>query len=160
MKEAFGGISLFQIVVVFILAFAAVMCFTINHSKAFGVKDEILTILNNVNSVDAATATNISEKLKEVGYRTTGNCPDSTWQGYNKDGVKVSGKAAFCIKTNKVSSTFNKELNDKCATGSCTSGFDEFPNMVYYEIVLFYKLDIPIIGDAMDFTMYGSTKIM
>ena len=45
MKEAMGGISIFQIVIVFLLLFTGVMCMTINHSKAFGVKDEIINII-------------------------------------------------------------------------------------------------------------------
>ena len=47
MREAIGGISIFQIVILFILLFTGVMCLTINHSKAFGVKDEIITIIEN-----------------------------------------------------------------------------------------------------------------
>ena len=45
MKEAIGGVSLFQIVILFLLLFTGVMCLTINHSKAFGVKDEIINII-------------------------------------------------------------------------------------------------------------------
>ena len=40
MKEAIGGVSIFQIAVLFLLIFTGVMCLTINHSKAFGVKEE------------------------------------------------------------------------------------------------------------------------
>ena len=41
MKESIGGTALFQITIVFLLLFTGVMCITINHSKAFAVKDEI-----------------------------------------------------------------------------------------------------------------------
>ena len=74
MKEAIGGVSLFQIVVVFILIFTGIMCLTINHSKAFGVKDEIVTILendglnltsNDTYEISANTASKIADKLAQ-----------------------------------------------------------------------------------------------
>ena len=42
MREAIGGTWLFQIVIVFILLFTGFMCLTINRSKAFNVKDQII----------------------------------------------------------------------------------------------------------------------
>ena len=45
MKEAIGGVSIFQLAVIFLLIFTAIMCLTINHSKAFGVKDEVINLI-------------------------------------------------------------------------------------------------------------------
>ena len=42
MKEAFGGFSLFNIVIVFVLLFAGYISMSINYSKAYNVKNEIL----------------------------------------------------------------------------------------------------------------------
>ena len=77
MKEAIGGVSLFQIVILFLLLFTGVMCLTINHSKAFGVKDEIINILETdilasygtVSSYEVSTdtMTKIINHLNEVG---------------------------------------------------------------------------------------------
>ncbi len=161
MKEAIGGISLFQIVIVFILVFTAVICLTINHSKAFGVKDEIITRMETASIADfnnGKVFADISEYLKNAGYRTEGKCPSGNWQGYTRDGKKTSNKAAFCIRANDVASAFDK--SEICKNKNCIVATGGYPTMVYYDIVLFYQLDIPIVGDAMDFKLYGSTKVI
>ena len=92
MKEAIGGISLFQIVIVFLLLFTAIMCLTINHSKAFAVKDEIINIIETHSFSSSGRNYELSqniideivEKLNESGYRITGNCPSGSWIGYNR----------------------------------------------------------------------------
>ena len=45
MKESISMTAIFQIVILFILLFTAIMALTINNSNAFGVKDEIVNIL-------------------------------------------------------------------------------------------------------------------
>ncbi|MBE6156173.1 MAG: hypothetical protein E7161_00290 [Firmicutes bacterium] len=170
MKEALGGISLFQIVIVFILLFTGIICLTINQSKAFAVKDEIITIIQNQNidsfsngsdyKLTDDTSQNIAVRLKDAGYRTTGNCPSGEWIGYSRDGVEVSNNAAFCIRVNNVSSTFYSDLENKCTADKCIITSEDYPSMVYYDIVLFYELDIPILKYFMNFKIYGSTKVL
>lgn len=170
MKEALGGISLFQIVIVFILLFTAVMCLTINHSKAFAVKDEIITIIEkeNLSSSNNASSGILSDQvindildyLNESGYRITDECPDTTWVGYDRTGNIVNDNASFCIKANNVADAYYKDIQEKCKGNKCTVTSGDYPNMYYYEIVLFYQLDIPIIGDAWNFRIYGSTKTL
>lgn len=170
MKEALGGVSIFQIVIVFILLFAGIMSLTINHSKAFGVKDEIITIIQNQSlgesisvsgyEINEDTALKIAEHLNEAGYRITGECPSSKWVGYDRFGHVVTNNAAYCIKANDVSSSFHSDLAEKCKNNKCTVTGNDYPKMVYYDIVLFYQLDIPVLNDIMNFKIYGSTKVM
>lgn len=172
MKEALGGISLFQIVVLFILLFTGIMCMTINHAKAFGVKDEIVTIIQNSEiaaygsgsnyELDTATSKQIAEHLKDAGYRITGTCPSTEWIGYDREGTKLSNNkdAAYCIKINDVSNAFHSDLNNKCKNDKCTITSDDFPSMVYYDVVVFYQLDIPVLKQIMNFKIYSSTKVL
>ena len=166
MKEAFGGISIFQIVIFFILLFTAIMCLTINHSKAFAVKDEVINILENTNStsvknqkLDSTTISKIVETLENGGYRTVGSCPDE-YVGYDRNGAEVSKNASFCIKTNLVSETYRKDLIDKCKNNKCIVTSSDYPTMVYYDIKLFYQLDIPLLRNIFNFTINGSTKVL
>lgn len=168
MKEALGGIPLFEIVIVFILVFTGIMCLTINHAKAFGVKDEIINIIEtseltnglNINSLDQDVITQIIDKLTEVGYRNNGDCPDSSWKGYRRDGhVTNNHDAAFCVRANNVSTIYYQDLVDKCRKSGCTTFNGGFPPMVYYEIALFYQLDIPL-ASSINFRIYGSTKTL
>lgn len=160
MKEAIGGIPIFQIVLLFILLFTGIMCLTINHSKAFAVKDEIINIIQNQPSINIEK---IADYLKTSGYRTTGNCPNGNdWKGYTRDGGEsLGGDAAFCIKENNVAASFKEDLETLCQEHGCyvASGGD-YPEMVYYDVILFYQLDIPIISSIMQFKIYGSTKVL
>ena len=42
MRESISITTIFQIVILFILLFTAIMALTINNSNAFGVKDQIV----------------------------------------------------------------------------------------------------------------------
>ena len=167
MREAIGGISIFQIVIFFILLFTGVMCLTINHSKAFGVKDEIITIIENESlgsgnstssfGLSESTSQKIAEKLKEDGYRITGRCPDG-YDGYNRNGEITRGDAAYCIRANRVDDKFVKDAREKCKNNKCVVTDGDYPNMVYYDVILFFQLDIPFIKEIFNFSLYGSTK--
>ena len=128
MKEAIGGVSLFQIVIVFLLLFTGVMCLTINHSKAFGVKDEIINIIQEEKlasygttsdyALTSDTIDDIVEHLSEAGYRITGRCPSSEWIGYDRNGSKVTNdSAAFCIRAVDVSDSYHNDIAEKCSNG-------------------------------------------
>lgn len=170
MKEAIGGISIFQLVIIFILLFTGIMCLTINHSKAFGVKDEIITIIQNQKipsyssnasyKLDEETSQKISQHLKDAGYRITGTCPSAEWIGYDRDGKEVKNDAAYCVKVTNVSNIFHDDLVEKCKNDACQVTSDDFPSMVYYDVVLFYQLDIPALNNIMNFKIYGSTKVV
>lgn len=161
MKEAMGGISIFQIVIIFVLLFTGIMCLTINHSRAYGVKDEIVNIIQtndpSLKALSADTITKVVKQLQESGYRITGKCPDG-WTGYDLNGNK-SNNASFCIKANNISNTFLEDAKEKCKNNKCKTTNDDF-TMYYYDIILFYQLDIPGINELMNFKMYGSTRVL
>ncbi len=166
MREAIGGNFLFQIVILFLLLFTGVMCLTINHSKAYGVKDEIINIIENDSlkdgvaydgSLNDKTVDKIISYATETGYRITGNC-GSGYTGYKRDGKETSGNdAIICIKAVNVSDSITDDTIKKCGTG-CRMVDDDLPNMYYYTVKLFYQIDAPIIGNALNLTLKASTK--
>lgn len=173
MKEAIGGTWLFQIVIFFILLFTGFMCLSINQSKAFNVKDQIVQTIQSYNGIDITSQyeedqdnafTEIVKYMSDNAYRTTGSCPDGVdkdgitydYQGFTKDGIQTSSQnAAFCIA--KV------ESGQSIMGGSC-GGKDycqtELPDMSYYRVVVFYQLDLPIFHELFNFTIYGDTKTL
>lgn len=168
MKEAIGGVSIFQIVIVFILLFAGIMCLTINHSRAFGVKDEIINIIESTsigsgassNELDSNTISQIVALLQESGYKIVGSCP-SGFTGYNRDGNPDNNRSTFCVKANNVASSFNNNARQICSRiSNCVVADNLYPKMVYYDVVLFYQLDIPLFSRAFSFQLKGSTKVV
>lgn len=152
MKEAVGGVSLFNIVILFVLLFTGYVSLSINYSKAYNIKNEILNIIRNQGGVctsDTPSSTDncynfaeqITDYFKEAGYRATGNCKDD-WIGYSRTGeYKPDGKnVAFCV--NAIKANTNSEL----------------PNALYYQIEVFYQLDLPIVNRAFRFTVKGETS--
>lgn len=156
MKEAIGGTWLFQIVIVFILMFAGYMCLSINHSKAFSIKSEIVESLSRHGGVDQEE---IRDILSKASYRTRGSCErlnskekldckgndqSNCWVGYTRDGGHAEGNnATFCIRKVDVS-----------------SGSYELPPMYYYQVRVFYQLDLPIFNSIFSFNVKGDTTLL
>lgn len=170
MREAIGGTALFQIVIFFIMLFTGFMCLSINQSKAFNVKDQIIQTIQSYNGLDLTkqyepgqegAMADIVSYLSDNAYRITGKCPDPIeigsqrfeYQGYTKDGQITFDKAAFCIA--KVESG-NAIMSQSCSGDGCIT--NELPDISYYRIVVFYQLDLPIFHDLFNFSIYGDTK--
>ena len=147
MREAIGGTWLFQIVIVLILFFVGYLCLSVNHSKAFNVKNSIINAIEIEEGIDLANPENdpaikkIVEYIKNSAYRTTGNCP-TDYTGINRDGKIDSRSSAICIKKEQA------------------SNYSDLPEMNYYRIIVFYKLDLPIFNNVFSFQVTGDTKVM
>ncbi len=147
MREAIGGTWIFQIVIFFILLFTGYMCLSINHSKAFNVKNEIIKTIEREEGIDLnapesdAAIQKIVSYLQSTSYRTTGSCP-SGYTGYDREGHLSSRSSSFCIKKQTARES------------------GELPPMSYYSIVVFYQLDLPIFRSVFSFRVTGDTKIL
>lgn len=148
MREAIGGTWIFQIVIFFILLFTGYMCLSINHSKAFNVKNEIVKAIEREEGSslvrDDPAIKKIVEYLKKTSYRTIGNCDTKNgFIGFNREGEIDSRNSSFCIKKEDV-----------------TNGSSDMPDMSYYRVVVFYQLDLPIFRSVFQFKVSGDTKII
>ncbi len=164
MKEAMSMTTIFQIVVLFILLFTAIMALTINNSNAFAVKDEVLNYLelNNGNYVDGDRLNDdIIEILSNASYRTTGKCDDD-FAGYARNGERVNDGEYASICINEVTATADvdsyllkevSDLNGKLATGDFVVG-------KYYQIKVFFQLDLPVVKQIYNFSTKGETKVI
>ncbi len=160
MKESIGGTQLFIVVIALILIFTAIMAFTINHSNAFAVKDQVVSIIEEAGGFDMTaeivegsglredeTLRKIVDSLTEHSYRQVGKCPEFDSShievvGYQRNGSKVyrDDKASFCIV----------KIPNASDNGAVTK--------YYYQIVVFYSLDIPIVNELFNFKAVGETK--
>lgn len=138
MKESIGGTWLFGIVIVFILLFTAIMCFTINQSKAIAVKSDLIDYIEYNEGIDISKELNSNavKIINNAGYYTTGTC-DEGYIGFDRTGKKVSTNPVLCIK----------EIPSNNETAGC-----------YYDVELFYKLDLPVIESIFNFKVRGKTK--
>ena len=165
MKEALSVTTIFQIVILFILLFTAIMALTINNSNAFGMKDEIISYIeanngNYLNEDKSGLNEELVEKLANASYRTTGKCEDDEdTKGYSRTGEELTSNenASICIKkikaTDEVDEFLSNELNDMVAT-------DDFVKGTYYQITVFFQLDLPVVKQIYNFQSKGETKII
>lgn len=163
MKESVSVTTIFQIVILFILLFTAIMCLTINNSNAFGVRDEIINIIemNNGNYLSDDNSGYLSEEIVDAisaaAYRTTGVC-DAEYTGFERNGQPVgSGDlASVCIREVSVTDGIDSYLDE--LLGDTVDA--EFVEGKYYQIVLFYQLDLPVMRQVYNFQTKGETKII
>ncbi|MEG1648168.1 MAG: hypothetical protein RR325_05350, partial [Bacilli bacterium] len=82
------------------------------------------------------------------------------YKGYNKAGVAVNpgDKASICINKVDVTGGINNYL-DKIL-GSENFANDDFLKGVYYQVIVFYQLDLPVINQVFNFQTKGETKII
>lgn len=150
MREAIGGTWLFGIVITFIVFFASFLAVSINYSKAFNVKNNVVDILGKYEGNNPCARKKIASYLKTEGYLVPGSCPKKDkdnpydYVGYNLDGTEVkSGKAYYCISKD---STDNVKVSDKVL------------DKQFYRVVVFFKIDLPMFGDLTTFKIKGETE--
>lgn len=138
MREAIGGTWLFGLVLTFIVFFVSFLAISINYSKAFNVKNNIVDLISKYEGNNCNVRNKISSYLHDTGYLVTGVCP-SGYDGYDLSGNKVSGKSYYCISKD---STDNTTTLDK----------------QFYRVIVFFKIDLPLVGNLTTFRIKGETE--
>ena len=149
MKEAIGGSYLFMLVIAMIAIFTSYISLSTNYARCYKIKDEIINTIEAEGGVNKHTIKKINKYLTNLGYRSSSNnCRDESAKKFSiekENGPIVGGKANYCISkidTNK------KELTGHPGSGS------------YYRITVFFKLSMPMFGDAFLIPITGETAIL
>lgn len=145
MREAIGGTWLLTIVLVFIVLFSSFLALSINYSKAFKVKNGIVNIIEKKEGLSEASQTEIEKYLSTVGYLVYSKCPKNlTEQG---DGTLVSGFIPYTADASQYRYCVAKTEDD---SGNIKKS--------YYKVTVFFRVDLPILGDIFTFPISGETK--
>ena len=167
MKESISMTAIFQIVILFILLFTAIMALTINNSNAIGVKDEIVNILelNGGKYLDDSNE-NLNEEIVDLlantSYRTTGKCPeDEGYIGFERNGSRITSNqdATVCIREVRATEGVDNYLTGGDVLGN-TVATDDFVLGSYYEVIVFFQMDLPIIRQIYNFQSKAQTKVI
>ena len=177
MKNAISSVWLLGLVVLFIFLFSGYLAVTINYTKTFKVKSEMLTMIEKQKGVvDISTPTMKSSIIKSgqqvksnigslqvmclylygSGYRTTGTCDTITestmtgkWYGVKELGIPSSGSGDVTPEVEEVVPGHKYYF--------CFSKGKNKNNSVFYRIQVFYKMEFPVIGDITSFRVQGTT---
>ena len=165
MKESMSVTTIFQIVILFILLFTAIMALTINNSNAFGIKDQIVNIIeaSGGNYIDADSLNEeIVTLIESTSYRTTGKCPeDEGYIGFERNGSRITSNqdATVCIREVRATEGVDNYLTGGDVLGN-TVATDDFVLGSYYEVIVFFQMDLPIIRQIYNFQSKAQTKVI
>lgn len=140
MKESINNSFLTTFVLVFITLMMLLVAGSLSYTKAFKVKNRIISIIENKKYFGEEVAEEIDESLLDMGYRVNvGNnqsCP-------NRPGALNNGSAL-----NTFASNFRY----------CIYQYDSFKG-TYFEVVAYMYFDIPIISSLLEIPVHGQTKV-
>lgn len=144
MRETVGNTFIIKLVVIFTFLFACFLSLAITYNKVFKLKNEVMTIVEKYEGVNDKALTVINNYLYTVGYTTKGKCPEgykgiSDYNSTTPVDVSSSEKYYYCYR----------ELYD-----------NDNNNIKYkkYDVVFFYRFNLPVIGDIITFKITGQTK--
>ena len=143
MRDAMGGTVVLVIIVVFIVIALGYMAFNVNYTKAFRMRNKIVSVYNAYDGECLSDCqTEIQKYASSIGYSIGNgalNCPDSS---YSVDGNKL-----YCYKAVDITHKTNEDSYD-------IEG-------VYYKIVTKIDVKVPIINNALNLRVLyitGDTK--
>lgn len=131
----------FQMIIFFMLIFACFLTLILSYNKAYAVKNRTLSIIEKYEGVTKESIEIINGFMYEKGYNTTGKCEEDWYGAINLDGdaEKSNGskKYYYCFKE-------LKENNNK--------------GLIYYQVQVFYRFNLPVIGNIALYKISGETK--
>lgn len=144
MREAIGGTWLFGLVITFIVFFASFLAISVNYSKAFNVKNNIVDMISKYEGNNCNARKKIGNYLSDVGYLVTGSCgkiDDVEYIPYDLNGNKVTGsnRGYYCVAKDSTEHTTDLEKT-------------------YYRVIVFFRVDLPVIGNITTFKIKGETE--
>lgn len=143
MRESIGGTWLMSIVIVFIVLFTSFLALSVNYSKAFKVKNGIINILEKGQGLNNKTSQEISDYLSTAGYAVYGSCDTNEKGCMKSNSAGASSKYKYCIYANQ---------------GNGTDLFGGEKVKTYYKVKVFFRIDLPIVGNILTFPISGETK--
>lgn len=159
MRDAYGGIVNLAILVVFLVLVNGYLAFNVNYTKAFRVKNKIITTLENYSTTSgtgcdqSGTCQNIiSDYEKKIGYSVTTITDNSG----NKNTV-CPPSLGFCYTKIFVGSSADGSTEEETTTNVIDDN-----RKYYYKVITAVNINIPLINKILPsiFTVSGNTNII
>lgn len=113
MRDAIGGALTIQIILIFLILVNGYLAITVNYTKAFRVKNGIISIIERNEGVTEQAGKNIAELMRNAGYSVpTGylnSCPSMGYKAVYPSQLSALGVGStgggFCYKRVNVDNT-------------------------------------------------------
>lgn len=144
MRDALGGTMTIYIIIIFLLLINGYLAFSVNYTKAFRVKNEIISLIEQHEGYTEKAKEEIRAYLNKTHYTV----PDAyITQVKNSDQGFVC-ETGYCVKVT--------------AVGGENSSTNELYRGSYYSVVTFVNIDIPVLNKMLPFfsifQVKGETK--
>ena len=146
MRQAIGTTWIMQLVIIFMLIFVAFLALTINYTKAFKIKNELITFIEKnegISEREGGTLDLIDNYLLYNNYGVAGTCPSGSYGIDN-------------LQSPVLKDASNGERYYYCIEKIPTAGASTF-NRARYRVTVFFHFSLPIIGDIFTFSVDGET---
>ena len=138
MRDAIGGSVTIVIITVFIVVVLAYLAFNVNYTKAFRMKNKIISLYDEYNGVCTNECeSEITNYARDVGYKSGNSSCASGWNPHS---------GYYCAKKERVSSS---------------GGVNDLGEKYYYKIATQINIEIPIIQNVFRYQYFwitGDTK--
>lgn len=144
MKDATSTTWSTQIIIIFIFIFACFLTLILSYSKAYTIKNRVLTILEKYEGVTSESAEILNNFALEHSYQTMGKCPTyiegEKWFGAIDmhgayEPVQQGKEYYYCLKS-----------------GTANNG-DK-----YFNVIFFFKFNLPFLGSIATYKIKGTTR--
>lgn len=160
MRDAIGGTVNIAIVIFLIALLSGYLAFSVNYTKAFRVKNEIINYIEEYEGFDCNNSSNMRERIKQYidsqHYKLPNNymnyvSNELSSNPENKYFCDTEG--GYCVMRNISIPPKNGNTTETALQGS------------YYTVVTFVNIEVPIIQNifqaiATQFNVRGDTRVL
>lgn len=165
MKESIGQAFLVNLILVFFLVLILMLLGSINYSKAYKVKNRIITILEKYGTsaesgsgLSTEAQNEINVNLKKAGYANSKKGMDCAKYN-NLNGTILYPDSSAGLHYNYCVIKIDAGTTDGRYETPTVSGVT-YDNARYYKVITFMEFDIPLIGGFLKFPIQGETKLI
>lgn len=138
MKESIGNAFILGLALAFISLLIIFFATSLSYTKAFKVKNRIVSIVEKYGGYTTAAKEEIEANLSEIGYRV------------NKGEACTTRFPNAKVLTNPANSDYRY----------CVQEYDAGERGKYYGVTAYMYFEVPLIGSTLEFPVYGETKTM
>lgn len=152
MKQSVTTSTTFKIVLVFTILFAGFLSLAIVYNKVYKLKNETVSIVEKYEGFSSTSVKIINNYLNNSNYLTKGSCHEGEY------GVKDFSQTTLELADED--DQYYYCVSAHCAVRGCRIDDNSAGNgnKIYYDLRLFFKFNLPFIGDLLTFDITGETK--
>lgn len=141
MRDAFGATHYISFALVFIAVFASMLAISLNYTKAFRIKNQIINYIEVNNGLSESLKSDIDSYVTKMDYYITNFNPGSS--SYRSEFQNECNKRGYCIYKITAYDKYTKEIKG-----------------AYYKVVTYLHFEFMFFDVHVDVPLTGETKLV